>query len=228
MTAPVSVLLADDQILLREALATVLDADPRIEVAGGVDDGAAAVEFALAHRVDVVLMDIRMPGVDGITATSEVLRVCPHTRVLILTTFDIDEYVFAAIRAGASGFLTKDTRPAELCDAVHRVASGDAVVAPRAAAMLLKHVRRQVVPADGLLDVLTPREREVFALLARGASNAEVAARLFLTDNTVKTHVKAVLAGLGLSDRIQVVIWAYENGLVQPGENLGDKDHPVG
>lgn len=228
MIAPVTVLLADDQVLLREALATVLGADPHITVVGGVDDGAAAVEFIRTHRVDVVLMDIRMPGMDGITATAEVLRISPHTRVLILTTFDIDEYVFAAIRAGASGFLTKDARPAELCDAVHRVAAGDAAVAPRAAAALLTHVRRQVLPLDGLLDPLTPREREVFALLARGASNSEIAAKLFLSDNTVKTHVKAVLAGLGLSDRIQVVIWAYENGLVQPGESLDDEDHPLG
>ena len=228
MTIPIAVLLADDQVLLREALGTVLGADPRINVVAGVDDGAAAVEFVRTHRVGVVLMDIRMPGMDGIAATVEVLRISPHTRVLILTTFDIDEYVFAAIRAGASGFLTKDTRPAELCDAVHRVATGDAAVAPRAAAALLKHVRRQVQPPDGLLDALTPREREVCGLLARGASNSEIAAKLFLSDNTVKSHVKAVLAGLSLSDRIQVVIWAYENGLVQPGESLGAEDPPLG
>lgn len=229
MTRPISVLLADDQVLLREALSTVLGADPRIEVAGGVDDGAAAVSFVRSHRVDVVLMDVRMPGMDGIAATAEVLRASPATRVLILTTFDLDEYVFAAIQAGASGFLTKDTRPHDLCEALCRVAEGDAAVAPRAAASLLRHVRRGVVPSPGLLDALTPREREVFELLARGVSNAEIAATLYLTDNTVKTHVKGVLAGLGLSDRIQVVIWAYEKGLVQPGEHLaGDEDHPTG
>lgn len=228
MNRPISVLLADDQVLLREALGTVLGADPRIEVAGGVDDGAAAVSFVLSHRVDVILMDVRMPGMDGIAATVEVLRVSPQTRVLILTTFDLDEYVFGAIQAGASGFLTKDTRPPDLCDAVIRVAEGDAAVAPRAAASLLRHVRRQVLPSDGLLDALTPRECEVFALLARGASNAEIGSKLYLTDNTVKTHVKAVLAGLGLSDRIQVVIWAYENGLVQPGDSSAvGEDHPL-
>ncbi len=231
--APVSVLLADDQELLRDALATVLGADPRIRISGGVPDGAAAVEHVRAHRVDVVLMDVRMPGTDGISATAEVLRVSPETRVLILTTFDLDEYVFSAIRAGASGFLTKDTRPAELADAVCRVAAGDAAVAPRAAASLLRRVRRQVLPSGDPLAALSPRERDVFALLARGESNAEIGARLFLTENTVKTHVRAVLARLGLRDRIQVVIWAYENGLVQPGDGglrgvRGSEDHPAG
>ena len=229
MTRPLSVLLADDQVLLREALSTVLGADPRIEVVGGVDDGAAVVTFVQYHRVDVILMDVRMPGMDGIAATAEVLRVSPRTRILILTTFDLDEYVFAAVQAGASGFLTKDARPQELCEAVARVAGGDAVVAPRAAASLLRHVRRQVLPSGGLLDALTPREREVFALLARGASNAEIGSELFLTDNTVKTHVRGVLSGLGLRDRIQVVIWAYEKGLVQPGDNSpAAEDRPFG
>ncbi|WP_156761881.1 response regulator [Microbacterium karelineae] len=226
MSDPVSVLLADDQDLLRDALATVLDADRRIRVVGGVRDGAAAVEHVRAHRIDLVLMDVRMPGMDGITATPEVLRASPATRVLVLTTFDLDEYVFAAVRAGASGFLTKDTRPAELADAIVRVADGDAAVSPRAAASLLRHVRHQVVPDGDPLAALSPREREVFRLLARGASNAEIGRRLFLTENTVKTHVRAVLAGLGLPDRIQVVIWAYENGLVTPGD--GAEDHPSG
>lgn len=215
----VSVLLADDQELLRDALGTVLGADPRIRVAGSAADGAQAIEFVRTHRVDVVLMDIRMPGTDGIAATAEVLRLSPSTRVLILTTFDLDEYVFSGIRAGASGFLTKDTRPAELADAVCRVAEGDAAISPRAASSLLQHVRHQVFPESDPLSALSPREREVFELLARGASNAEIGQRLFLSENTVKTHVKAVLAGLGLPDRIQVVIWAYENGLVRPGED---------
>ena len=233
MTASVSVLLADDQELLRDALSTVLGADPRIRVTGGVGDGASAVEYVRAHHVDVVLMDVRMPGMDGISATAEVLHVSPTTRVLILTTFDLDEYVFAAVRAGASGFLTKDTRPAALADAVCRVAEGDAAVAPRAAAALLQHVRRQILPSGDPLASLSPREREVFGLLARGASNADIGARLFLTGNTVKTHVRAVLSGLGLPDRIHVVIWAYENGMVRPGDgNLrgagGADDHPPG
>ncbi|WP_105566387.1 response regulator [Microbacterium halophytorum] len=226
MTAPVSVLLADDQELLRDALVTVLDADPRIRVVGGVGDGAAAVEHVRAHRTDLVLMDVRMPGMDGISATGEVLRASPATRVLVLTTFDLDEYVFAAIRAGASGFLTKDTRPADLADAIVRVADGDAAVSPRAAASLLRHVRRHVEPDGDALAALSPREREVFALLARGSSNADIGERLFLTENTVKTHVRAVLARLGLPDRIQVVIWAYENGLIRPGE--AEEDHPIG
>jgi len=228
---PVTVLLADDQELLRDALATVLDADPRLEVVGAVADGAAAVEYVRAHRVDVVLMDVRMPGMDGIAATEEVLRASPSTRVLILTTFDLDEYVFGAVRAGASGFLTKDARPQELADAVCRVAAGDAAVSPRAAASLLRHVRRQVLPEGDPLAVLSTREREVFDLLARGASNAEIGRRLFLTENTVKTHVRSVLARLGLPDRIQVVIWAYESGLVQPGDaDAADpaRDHPTG
>lgn len=231
MNRPVTVLLADDQKLLRDALATVLDADPRLEVVGAVADGAAAVEHVRAHRVDVVLMDVRMPGMDGIAATAEVLRASPSTRVLILTTFDLDEYVFGAVRAGASGFLTKDARPQELADAVCRVAAGDAAVSPRAAASLLRHVRRQVLPEGDPLAALSPREREVFDLLARGASNAEIGERLFLTENTVKTHVRSVLARLGLPDRIQVVIWAYESGLIQPGEaDAADPDrrHPTG
>lgn len=214
----VSVLLADDQELLRDALATVLGADERLEVVGAASDGAEAVEIVRTHRVDVVLMDVRMPGMDGIRATEEVLRVRPSTRVLVLTTFDLDEYVLAAIRAGASGFLTKDARPAELADAICRVAEGDAAIAPRAASSLLRHVRAGVRPSGDPLAPLSPREREVVAMLARGASNDDIGRALFLTGNTVKTHVKSILAKLGLPDRIHVVIWAYEQGVVQPGE----------
>ncbi|MGK9219617.1 MULTISPECIES: response regulator [unclassified Microbacterium] len=221
----IRVLLADDQELLRDALTTVLGADARLEIVGGVADGAAAVEYVRAHDVDVVLMDVRMPGMDGIRATEEVRRVRPSTRVLVLTTFDVDEYVFGAIRAGASGFLTKDARPDALVDAIVRVAAGDAVMAPRATALLLQHVRRQAVQAGGdPLAVLSPREREVALLLVRGASNDEIGRALYLTGNTVKTHVKAILAKLGLADRIQVVIWAYEQGVVEPGA----QPHPRG
>ncbi|WP_366516497.1 response regulator transcription factor [uncultured Agrococcus sp.] len=216
---PVSVLLADDQELLRNALGTVLNADPRIDVVAAVADGREAIEYVRGHRVDVVLMDIRMPGTDGIAATTEVLRLRSTTRVLVLTTFDLDQYVFAAVRAGASGFLTKDTRPADLADAICRVADGDAAVSPRASASLLQHVRHQVLPEGDPLSELSPREREVFDLLARGASNSAIGSALFLSENTIKTHVKAVLARLGLPDRIQVVIWAYENGIVRPGRN---------
>ncbi|MCP2635517.1 response regulator transcription factor [Microbacterium sp. HD4P20] len=224
MSRPIRVLLADDQELLRDALATVLGAESDIEVVATVADGAAAVAAVRTHRIDVVLMDIRMPGMDGIRATGEVLRASPRTRVLVLTTFDIDEYVFAAVQAGASGFLTKDARPVALADAIRSVAAGDAAVSPRATATLLGHVRRRASAASGraALEALSPRERDVMRHLARGASNAEIGRGLHLTENTVKTHVKAILAKLGLADRIQVVIWAYEHGIVEPGS------HPAG
>lgn len=224
MTGPIRVLLADDQELLRDALAIVLGAEPGIEVVATAADGAQAVQRVRAHEVDVVLMDVRMPGMDGIRATAEVLRVSPRTRVLVLTTFDVDEYVLAAVKAGASGFLTKDARPAALVDAIRSVAAGDAAVSPRATATLLSHVRRHVGvgEAEAALGALSARERDVVALLARGASNAEIGRRLYLTENTVKTHVKGILAKLGLADRIQVVIWAYERGVIEPGS------HPSG
>ena len=226
MTAPVRVLLADDQELLRDALAIVLGADDRVDVVATVADGAEAIALVRTHAVDVVLMDVRMPGIDGITATAEVLRISPRTRVLVLTTFDIDEYVVAAIRAGASGFLTKDTRPAQLIDAIVTVAAGDAVVSPRATALLLRHLRRHTpMPHADPLAALTAREQDVTALLAQGRSNDTIARTLFLTENTVKTHVKSILQKLGLSDRIQLVIWAYENGVVAPGAS---GTHPLG
>ena len=223
MSRPIRVLLADDQELLRDALATVLSAEQDIDVVATARDGAAAISQVRAHEIDVVLMDIRMPEIDGIRATAEVLRASPRTRVLVLTTFDIDEYVFAAVQAGASGFLTKDARPAALAAAIRSVAAGDAVVSPRATATLLSHVRQGARIAVGTaLDALSPRERDVMRHLARGASNAEIGKDLYLTENTVKTHVKAILAKLGLADRIQVVIWAYEHGIVAPGS------HPAG
>lgn len=224
VTRPIRILLADDQELLRDALATVLGAEQDIDVVATAGDGAAVVSEVRAHEVDVVLMDIRMPGMDGIRATVEVVRARPRTRVLVLTTFDIDEYVFAAIRAGASGFLTKDARPAALTAAIRSVAAGDAVVSPRATAALLAHMRLRAGIAAGsaALDALSPRERDVMRHLARGASNAEIGRDLYLTENTVKTHVKAILAKLDLADRVQVVIWAYEHGIVVPGS------HPTG
>ncbi|SFS11040.1 two component transcriptional regulator, LuxR family [Agrococcus baldri] len=211
---PVRVLVVDDQELLRDALATMIETDARLELAGTASDGLEAVEAVRSGLVDVVLMDIRMPRLDGIAATEQVLRLRPGVRVLVLTTFDLDEYVLAAVRAGASGFLTKDARPAELTAAIVAVAAGDAAVSPRATRTLLRHVHQQpVAEAEAALAPLSPREREVLRELASGASNEEVGRRLFLTTNTVKTHVKAILAKLGLPDRIHVVIWAYEHGV---------------
>ncbi|TFV81650.1 response regulator transcription factor [Microbacterium sp. dk485] len=212
----VRVLVVDDQELIRTSLATVLGDDPRIEVVGLAADGMQAVEACRQHPADVVVMDVRMPRMNGIDATRAILQLSPRTSVLILTTFDLDEYVFAAIRAGASGFLTKDSPGREIVEAVCRVADGDAVVAPRAARSLLSYVRTgpgDPSGAEAALGALSPREREVVALLAAGASNDAIAARLYLTTNTVKTHVKSILAKLGLPDRIHVVIWAYEHGV---------------
>lgn len=216
----IRVLIADDQPLFREAIAALLARDARIEITASVDSGDAAIEFVRAHAVDVVLMDIRMPGTDGITATREVLRLRPGVRVLVLTTFDLDEYVYAAVREGASGFLTKDATPAALADAVVAVADGHPVMSSRATAALLGFVREGAPQRDGghALAVLSPREQEVARLLATGASNDDVARALFLSENTVKTHVKAVLAKLGVPDRIHVVIWAYEHGVLRPAD----------
>ncbi|MDQ0643008.1 response regulator [Microbacterium murale] len=214
----VRVLIADDQALFREAIAALLARDPRLEITASVDSGDAAIEFVRAHTVDVVLMDIRMPGTDGIAATREVLRLRPQARVLVLTTFDLDEYVYAAVREGASGFLTKDATPEALADAVVAVGAGEAVMSPSATRALLGFVREGAPETDSTdaLAVLSPREQEIARVLATGASNDDIARRLFLSENTVKTHVKAVLAKLGLPDRIHVVIWAYEHGILRP------------
>ncbi|MBL0888683.1 response regulator [Myceligenerans indicum] len=214
---PVRVLLADDQDLLRGALRTVLGADPLLDVVDEVGDGRAAIEAVRSHRIDVVLMDIRMPLLDGVRATEEITRLSPATKVLVLTTFDADELVVAAIRAGASGYLTKDTRPAALCRAVHDVAAGTSALAPGVAAKVVGLLRRSPRTDARALDVLTPREAEVFGLIVTGMSNAEIGARLYLTQNTVKTHVRALLMKLGLRDRVHVVIYAYEHGLVHRG-----------
>ncbi|MFV0374520.1 response regulator [Microbacterium sp.] len=213
----IRLMLVDDQDLLRESLATVLGADPRIEVVAQADTTDAAVDQVRRHRVDIALMDVRMPGQDGIEGTRAVREASPDTRVLVLTTFDLDEYVVGAVRAGASGFFTKDVRPAELIAAIVAVSRGDAAVSPRATATLLRLVNRAAVPATEPMADLSPRERDVTRLLATGASNEDIGRRLFLTENTVKTHVRSVLSKLGLPDRVQVVIWAYENGVVSPG-----------
>lgn len=216
----IRVLLADDQALIRMGFRMVLDAEADIEVVGEAADGAAAITQAKALNPDVVLMDIRMPGVNGIEATAEITRTL-DTKVLILTTFDLDEYAFGGLRAGASGFLLKDTRPAELIEAIRTVASGEAVVSPRITRRMLEMFAGQLpsgATASGQVDPriasLTPRETEILCLVARGMSNAEIAAELVVSTTTVKTHVGSVLAKLGVRDRVQAVVVAYETGLV--------------
>ena len=216
----IRVLLADDQALIRMGFRMVLDAEADIEVMGEAADGAAAITQAEALNPDVVLMDIRMPGVNGIEATAEITRTL-DTKVLILTTFDLDEYAFGGLRAGASGFLLKDTRPAELIEAIRTVASGEAVVSPRITRRMLEMFAGQLpsgTATSGQVDPriasLTPRETEILRLVARGMSNAEIAAELVVSATTVKTHVGSVLAKLGVRDRVQAVVVAYETGLV--------------
>ena len=217
--SPIRVLLVDDQSMLRMGFALVLNAEDDIEVVGEGADGAAALAMSRALLPDVVLMDVRMPGVDGITATGRVLAELPQTRVIILTTFDLDEYAFAALRAGASGFLLKDARPAELVAAIRAVASGDAVVSPRVTRRMLELFAPRLPDAVAAaapherLASLTPREHEIFAALGEGLSNAEIAERFVLSEATVKTHVGRVLGKLGLRDRVQAVVLAYETGI---------------
>lgn len=220
----ISVLLADDQPLLRRGFRMILEAEGDLIVAAEAADGEEAVDLARRHAPDVVLMDIRMPGIDGIEATQRITAADTHVRVLVLTTFDLDEYAFGALRAGASGFLLKDVRPAELVAAIRTVAAGDAVISPRVTRRLLEEYTR-VLPLSASqmqerypqLSALTEREREVLIAVARGLSNAEIAASLFVSEATVKSHVGRILAKLGLRDRVQVVVLAYEAGLIQPG-----------
>ncbi|MEV4646522.1 response regulator transcription factor [Saccharopolyspora sp. NPDC049357] len=214
MTA-IRVVVADDQELIRSALGIVLGLHEDIEVVAEVDSGSAAVEACRRHRVDVVLMDIRMPGMDGIAATELISAEQPETRVLILTTFDLDENLFAALRAGAGGFLTKDTPGEEVAAAVREVHKGHSIVSPRATRTLLEVARRAAPRGpDPRWDSLTGRERDVLAALARGSSNAEIGAELHLAETTVKTHVAAILRKLDVRDRLHAVIWAYDNGVV--------------
>jgi DNA-binding NarL/FixJ family response regulator len=218
----IRVLLVDDQALLRMGFRMVLDAEPDLEVVGEAADGAAAITMVQAVRPDVVLMDVRMPGIDGIAATAEIVAGANEARVLILTTFDLDEYVYAGLRAGASGFLLKDAPPADLLAAVRTVAAGDAVLAPTATRRLLEQVAPLLPdPARpdpaAVLAPLTEREREVFVLLASGRSNREIAGELHLSEGTVKIHVGRILAKLALRDRVQAVVLAYESGLISPG-----------
>ncbi|MEN1975586.1 response regulator transcription factor [Cellulomonas sp. P4] len=217
------VLLVDDQPLLRMGFRLVLDDEDDLTVVGEAGDGAEALRQVAALQPDVVLMDVRMPGTNGIEATQRIVASGSPSRVLILTTFDLDEYAFAALRAGASGFLLKDARPAELTDAIRAVATGDAVVSPRVTRRMLELFAEELPSAaadaapprdDARLAELTQREREVLLAVAEGLSNAEVAQRLFLSEATVKTHVGRILAKLGVRDRVQAVVFAYESGLV--------------
>jgi DNA-binding NarL/FixJ family response regulator len=219
----IRVVVADDQELVRSGFAMILDAQPDIEVVGEAGDGAEAVALTRALRPDVVLLDVRMPVMDGIEAARQVTA-AGGTRILMLTTFDVDEYVYDALYAGASGFLLKDVRRDDLVHAVRVVAAGDSLLAPSVTRRLIADVtsRRPARSGDpaaapsARLDALTPRERETLLLMARGASNAEIAARLFVTEHTVKTHVSNILMKLGLRDRVHAVIFAYESGLVTP------------
>jgi DNA-binding NarL/FixJ family response regulator len=218
----ITILLADDQELLRMGFRMVLDAQDDLEVIGEAGDGEQACDFVLTHSPDVVLMDVRMPHTDGVEATRRIVSSGSRSRVIILTTFDLDEYAYAALRAGASGFLLKDAPPADLISAIRAVASGDAVVAPSTTRRLLSNLTRRP-PHDGAttddhpaLRLLTPREQEVMLAVARGLSNAEISDALILSEATVKTHVGHILAKLELRDRVQIVVFAYDRGLVTP------------
>jgi DNA-binding NarL/FixJ family response regulator len=211
----VRVVLAEDQALVRAGLLTILRSDSGIDVVGEATDGLEAIELVQAHRPDVALLDVRMPRCDGLQATRRITADVPSTTVLVLTTFGQDEVVFEALQAGAQGFLLKDTRPEDLLAAVHAVAAGESRLDPAVTAAVVAHVRRHGTRSTAHpVERLTAREREVLVLLARGLSNAEVAAELVLSTGTVKTHVASLLAKLGARDRVQAVIAAFESGLV--------------
>jgi DNA-binding NarL/FixJ family response regulator len=223
----ISVLLVDDQPLLRSGFRMILEAEDDLIVVGEAGNGDEAVQLAKRLSPDVVLMDIRMPSTDGIEATRRIISEDPEARVLALTTFDLDEYAFGALKAGASGFLLKDVRPTELTAAIRIVASGDAVVSPRVTRRLVEECSRVSALTAGAypegcpeLAELTDRERDVLAAMARGLSNSEIGEQLYVSEATVKSHVGRILSKLGLRDRVQVVVMAYEIGLVRPGIDL--------
>jgi DNA-binding NarL/FixJ family response regulator len=220
MTEPIRVLLVDDHDLVREGLAAILAADPAIKIVGEAADGLTAVQVARDLTPDIVLMDVEMPGGDGLTATRTILACCPTTRVVILTMFDLDENVFQALRIGASGFLLKTTPSAKLVDAVKACAAGETLLAPSVVDRLITtyvdHPPPATQPGTGALQALTPRELDVLRAIARGLSNAEISSELYLAEATVKTHITRILAKLGLRDRVQAVVLAYQTGLVPP------------
>ena len=217
----IRVLIADDQALVRAGFRALLDAEPDIEVLGEATDGEQAVRLTRQTRPDVVLMDIRMPGMDGLAATREIATdpALAQTRIVILTTFDLDEYVFEALRAGAAGFLVKDTEPVDLLRGVRAVAAGDALLSPGVTRRLVAEFAAKAKPPIGpsAMDALTDREREVVALVGAGLSNEEIAGRLVVSPATAKTHVSRAMVKLGVRDRAQLVVLAYETGLVRPG-----------
>jgi DNA-binding NarL/FixJ family response regulator len=214
----IRVLIADDQAMIRRGFRMIVDGEPDMEVVAEAPDGEHAIASVRRFRPDVVLMDIRMPRLDGLAATRAILADGGPARVLILTTFDLDEYVYDALRAGASGFLLKNAPPEELIDAIRVVARGDALLDPAVTRRVIETFASSAAIAPTPLDELTPREREVLTLLARGLSNPEIAAELFIGPGTVKTHVAAILAKFGLRDRTQAAILAYESGLIRPGQ----------
>jgi DNA-binding NarL/FixJ family response regulator len=226
----IQVAIVDDQRLVREGVALVINSQPDMEVAGQGWDGISAVELARSMPLDVILMDVRMPNMDGITAAARIAELMggedddqgdgPGPKVIMLTTFDMDEYVLAAIKAGASGFLLKDASPEDMLAAIRTVHDGGAVVAPTSTKRLLAHLSVNLPPQPedtGLFDDLTEKEMEVLKLMAEGFSNGEIAAKVFSAENTVKTHVRRILAKTGSRDRIQAVVAAYQHGLVRPG-----------
>jgi DNA-binding NarL/FixJ family response regulator len=219
-TDQVQVLIVDDDDLMRAGLEAVLSSAKTVDVVGQASDGRAAVEQARALRPEVVLMDVRMPDLDGIAATRELVSAAPEAKVVILTTFERDDYIFGALNAGASGFLLKRTSPEELIAAIHAVAAGDSLLSPSVTRRVIDRMAQEPaaeVGFDERLGELTPREREVLEQVARGLSNGEIAAALVIEESTVKTHVKRILMKLRLRDRVQAVIFAYESGLTRPG-----------
>jgi DNA-binding NarL/FixJ family response regulator len=215
----IRLLIADDDDLMRAGLAELLADEPDIEIVGQVRTGREAVEHARHLKPDVVLMDVRMPGLDGIAATAEAAREAPEARVLILTTFEQDDYIFGSLRAGASGFLLKRTRPEELIAAVHAVAAGDSLLSPSVTRRVIDRMAQQPTPDlsdQARLEELTPREREVLEFVAGGLSNREIAVQLVIEETTVRSHVRKILMKLGLRDRVQIVIFAYETGVNRP------------